>query len=145
MIFDLLLTFHQTLELFKYFTNFNKFGIIGKLPPSGGKENTMVYLKIKNKKLMLLKMAMSFLNLLSKRAIIWIFSRLEFFLIANIKLLFRSRNYINSFQRKIGYSCHFLHFFKNEGFIANGRFMGGLNFMEKLLLPETIQCRFIFT
>ena len=98
----------------------------------------MVSLKIKNKKLMLLKMAMSFLNLLSKRAIIWIFSKLQFFLTANIKLSFRSRNYIKSFQRMIRYSFHFDHVYKNERFIANGRFMGGLNFMEKLLLAKTI-------
>ena len=46
-------------------------------------------------------MATSFLNFLSKMAVIWIFSKLQFFLIADIKLLFPSRNYFKSFQCKI--------------------------------------------
>ena len=47
----------------------------------------------------------SFLNFLSKRAAIWIFSELQFFLITNKKILFRSGDYFKSFQCRIGCDC----------------------------------------
>ena len=58
--------------------------------------------QFKKKKIMLQKMAISFLNCFSKSTTIWIFSKLQFILITNIKLLFRSRNCFKNFPCKIG-------------------------------------------
>ena len=93
-------------------------------------------------------MAMGFLNFLSNRATIRIFSKLQFFLITNIKFLFRSRNYFKRFPCKIRYCWHFLHVYKNDNSSKRQEVWICCliyNFMKKLLLPKTIQYFFDLT
>ena len=119
--------FHQASLLFKYFTKVNKFGILGKLLPSGALLYTF---SLKRKKWYCKKWQ-------------WVFStsflvKLKFFLTTNIKFLFRCGNYFKSFQCKIRYSWHFHYIKQNNGFLAKNSevlmccFI--LNFMKDLLL-----------
>ena len=63
-------------------------------------------------------MAVTFLRILSKQATIWVFSKVQFFLIKNIKLLFQSESYSVSkvFSAKLGTGGTFCMFTKTREF-----------------------------
>ena len=78
-------------------------------------------------------MAITFLRILSKQATIWVFSKVQFFLITNIKLLFQSESY--SVSKVLGYGWHFLHVYKNERVLAKA---GGFRLLNSKLHKKTV-------
>ena len=82
-------------------------------------------------------MPLSFLNFLSKRATIWVFSELHFLVISDIKFSFQNRNYFNSFQCKMVYGWHFLHVYKSERVLAkSGRLLRYYGRAFKVTFPS---------
>ena len=66
------------------------------------KEIMLMSLKMIMSLIMSLKMIINLLNVLSKKATIWIFSKLQFFLLTDINLLFRKRNSFKACNARLG-------------------------------------------
>ena len=133
MIFNLLYNFHQTLLLLKYVTEVNKFGIPGKLLPSGASLYTF---SLKRKKWC--------------KKWQWFFST---FYLKQLKFCFEAETILRTFSARLGTvdTCVQVdtpYLQKRESFSKKQEVLIGcliLTFMKKLLLSKTIQCPFDFT